>query len=144
MVVYVGHTKEHGLVVFEIRSKSKEKHLLFASACGPPTIYVHAPDIHSWAWVDVLKSPTSDNIWDNIWLDHMFKSGGNPHFTNRFCKIELAWTTRPKSHELFVEVMGFLLKKRNNMNNAQTGRGEASKHTGKSFVANGFPGKRPM
>src|SRR4051812_1438054 len=38
-----------------------------------------------------VKSPTSDNIWS----EHVFISGGNPHSTSRFCRDELGPTTFP-------------------------------------------------
>src|SRR3954470_8763687 len=36
-----------------------------------------------------VKSPTSDNIWP----EHVLISGGNPHPTSRFCRVELGPTT---------------------------------------------------
>src|SRR4051812_19579393 len=36
-----------------------------------------------------VKSPTSDNIWP----EHVLISGGNPHPTSRFCRVELGLTT---------------------------------------------------
>lgn len=38
---------------------------------------------------DIVKSPTSDNIWP----EHILISGGNPHPTSQFYRVQLGSTT---------------------------------------------------